>query len=184
MRVISGIYKGRKLKSSRDLSIRPTTDRVKEYIFNILLDFPVDKQVIDFFAGSGSLGIEALSRGARKVSFVEKSYRSVQILKQNLAHLKIPKQDYEILLQDAFTVVRHHHQSYDLCLMDPPFKYPELQHLLDLLFSSSLLVPSGLLVVEHEISNPVAKESNYYNILSQKKIGRSLITIMEHKNDE
>jgi len=183
MRVISGIYKGRRLKSSRDLSIRPTTDRVKEYIFNILLDFPVDKEVIDFFAGSGSLGIEALSRGARKVTFVEKSYRSIQILKENLTHLKIPAEKYQILKQDAFYAVRHVEQSYQLCLMDPPFKYPELQDLLNQLFDSPLLTPDGLLVVEHEVSNPVALESQNYSILSQKKFGRSLITIMEHKHE-
>jgi 16S rRNA (guanine(966)-N(2))-methyltransferase RsmD len=71
MRVISGIYKGRKLKSSNNLHIRPTTDQVKEFIFNILQDFPMNKTVVDIFSGSGNLGIEALSRGAQSICFVD-----------------------------------------------------------------------------------------------------------------
>ena len=87
MRVLSGKYKGKLLKASKDLSIRPTTNRIKETIFNILYDFCNDKNVLDLFSGSGSLGIEAISRGASSVTFLEHSESSMKVLKQNITVL-------------------------------------------------------------------------------------------------
>lgn len=184
MRIISGKYKGQKLKSSKDLSIRPTTDRVKEYIFNILQDFPLNQLVVDLFAGSGSLGLESLSRGASHVLFVEKAPSSIRILKQNIAHLKIPSRKYTILQQDAFKFAREIKEKYGLCLMDPPFKFPFLQNLLDELFGRGFLTKDGMVIVEHEISNPIQIQSGLYTIFIQKKIGRSYISFLEKKQNE
>jgi len=86
MRIISGIYKGRRLKCNNNLHIRPTTDRVKEYIFNILQEFPSNKMVCDLFSGSGNLGIEALSRGANQIYFIDSSNESMRVLKKNIQH--------------------------------------------------------------------------------------------------
>ena len=80
MRIIAGKYKGQHIYSAKNQSIRPTTDRVKEYIFSILNDFVKDCRVLDLFAGSGSLGLEALSRGSSTISFVENSYNSIKVL--------------------------------------------------------------------------------------------------------
>lgn len=181
MRIISGIYKGRRLISSRDLSIRPTTDRVKEYIFNILLDFPHEKTVVDVFAGSGNLGLEALSRGAAMVTFVEKVASSLDVLKKNLQNIGLRPGQYHIVQSDALEWANSTTQSYDLCLMDPPFVYPPLQELLNVVFGRKLLNEGGLLVVEHEITNPIAEESDFYVLLKQKKMGRSLISILEQR---
>ena len=87
MRIISGKYKGRHLYASKNQSIRPTTDRIKEYIFNILDDFPKDSRVLDLFSGSGNLGIEALSRGANHVTFVDIAHSSMKVLKKNLLRI-------------------------------------------------------------------------------------------------
>ncbi len=181
MRIISGIYKGRRLKSSNDLSIRPTTDRVKEYIFNILQDFPQGKNVIDLFSGSGSLGIEALSRGAKFIRFVEKYTASIEILKANLEHVKIPNNHYQIINQDAITFTDEKGIEADICIIDPPYIYPPIQELVDRIFAHNIINQDGLLVVEHELINPIETESNLYQIFKQKKISRSLISFMQHR---
>ena len=183
MRVIAGLYKGRKLESSKDLSIRPTTDRVKEYIFNILQNFPQNKKILDIFSGSGSLGIEALSRGASSVVFVDKAVSSINILRRNLKNLSISKDQFAIVNSDAVEYVNDSGQKMDLCFMDPPYIYPPMQELVDKFFAKKLLNSGGILAVEHEISNPVEQENSLYRIFSQKKIGRSLISFFEEKAD-
>ena len=181
MRIISGIYKGRRLKSSNDLSIRPTTDRVKEYIFNILQDFPQDKNVVDLFSGSGGLGIEALSRGAKFVRFVEKASTSIDILKANLEHVQIPAHHYQIIHKDAIAFADEQSIEADICIVDPPYIYPPIQDLVDRIFEHNVIHRDGLLVVEHEVINPIQQESDLYQIFKQKKISRSLISFMQHR---
>ena len=101
MRIISGLYKGRKLQVGQDLSIRPTTDRVKEFIFNVLQDFPQNKIVADIFSGSGNLGLEALSRGSKHVIFVEKNISSINVLKNNIAGFSLTPSTYTIIQKTA-----------------------------------------------------------------------------------
>ncbi|NOX90843.1 MAG: 16S rRNA (guanine(966)-N(2))-methyltransferase RsmD [Calditrichaeota bacterium] len=184
MRIISGVYKGRKLKSSDDFSIRPTTDRVKALIFNVLQDFPEGKTVVDIFSGSGSLGLEALSRGAKKVYFVDKSSKSLAVLKQNIELIGIPEENYTIIKQDALQFARTADFQADLLLLDPPFKYPELQELIDSLLTSQMMSEKSVLVAEHERINPIQQESKVYEILIQKKMGRSLISFIVKKENE
>lgn len=179
MRVISGIYKGRRLKSSADLSIRPTTDRIKESIFNTLQDFYLNQAVADLFCGSGNLGIEALSRGASKVYFVEKSKTSISVLRENLVQLNIPQDKYEILQLDAMTFVSEFDPSIQLFFMDPPFVYPQLGLLVERLYGNPDISDHTLLVVEHEITNPLEKSMKQYHIFKQKKFDRSLISFIE-----
>jgi len=179
MRVISGEFKGRRLQAGKTLSIRPTTDRVKEYIFNILQDFQQDKIVADIFAGSGNLGIEALSRGAQKVVFVEKSYTSIQVLTKNLEHLGLDGKRALIIQASATDYVKKNHSEIQLYFLDPPFVFPELQKLIDSLTSSDYFIVGNLVVLEHEVSNPINLECGHYKILKQKKMGRSLISFIE-----
>jgi 16S rRNA (guanine(966)-N(2))-methyltransferase RsmD len=181
MRVISGIYKGRKLKSSQNLLIRPTTDRVKEYIFNILQNFPVDKVAVDIFSGSGSLGIESLSRGAKKVFFVDNSNLSLNVLKNNLKSIQIPDEKYQVLQSDAIKFAQKNSQYFDLYFLDPPFKYSPLQILLDSLFKNAILTTESIVILEYEISNPIDEKSKFYEIIKKKKFGRSIINFLVKK---
>jgi 16S rRNA (guanine(966)-N(2))-methyltransferase RsmD len=181
MRIISGIYKGRKLISSDDYSIRPTTDRVKEYIFNVLHDFPQDRRVADIFAGSGNLGLEALSRGATHITFVEVAAGSVQVLRKNLDHIKIPDNCYLIERKDAMDFAKEDISAIELFLLDPPFVYPPLQELINNIFSNRRLNADSLLVVEHEINNPLECPGKDYELLKQRKFGRSLISFLQRK---
>ncbi|MBN2425658.1 MAG: 16S rRNA (guanine(966)-N(2))-methyltransferase RsmD [Calditrichaceae bacterium] len=181
MRIISGQYKGRRLISSEDFSIRPTTDRVKEYIFNILQDFPLQKNVADIFAGSGNLGLEALSRGAKNVVFVEKSVQSIKILQKNIENLKLNSKQFRIENNDAIRFAQTNTENFDLFLLDPPFNYPELQKLINGISGSFYFKNENLLVLEHEITNLIEMENQYYTVIKQKKFGRSLISFLIKK---
>jgi len=183
MRIISGALKGRRLVSSDDLSIRPTTDRIKELIFNVLQDFPQNRHVVDIFAGSGNLGIEAISRGAEKVYFVEQADTSINILTRNLHQLRIPEDKYQIIRQDAAQFAKEMDRNFDLFLIDPPFKYPELQNLIDILVNNQHFQPYSLIVLEHEINNPIETKTDDYHVFKQKKKGRSLISFIERAHD-
>ena len=121
MRVISGKYRGHHLVSFNADHIRPTTDRVKETMFNIVQSYVPDAQVLDLFSGTGSLGIEALSRGAAKVTFVEKSKKSLQILDKNLEKLKVDE-PHQIIQKDVLSFLKTYAgPAFDLIFADPPF---------------------------------------------------------------
>ena len=178
MRVLAGKYKGKKLTGSADNTIRPTTNKIKEYIFNILLDFCENKRVADFFSGSGNLGIETLSRGSKHVTFVDASSNSIKVLNNNLSHIDVKSDQYKIVNRDAIIFSRESKHKFELILMDPPFHYPPLNELMESIFRNNILSKNGILVVEHEISNPVNSDSKLFEIIKQKKIGRSLISFI------
>lgn len=120
MRIIAGKYKGHHLVSFQADNIRPTTDRVKESLFNIIQNEIEGAKVLDLFSGTGSLGLEALSRGAAEVIFVEKSKKSIEILKKNLEKLKI-KDGYRIIQKDVLSFLKSNPDAFDLIFADPPF---------------------------------------------------------------
>ncbi len=180
MRIISGKYKGRHLYSSKNQSIRPTTDRIKEYIFDILNDFIRDCRVLDLFSGSGSLGIESLSRGASHVTFVDIAHSSIKVLKKNLN--RIPIQDHlDIIQKNSLTFLRQNRQSYDLILADPPFKWNHYYELLPLAFLRENLSEYGIFVLESERTHEIEWDTNVYEVIRQKKFDRSLITFFGRK---
>jgi 16S rRNA (guanine966-N2)-methyltransferase len=178
MRIAAGQFKGKKLSASNDLSIRPVTNRLKEIIFSVLNDFFFNKTVLDLFSGSGSLGLEALSRGASHVTFVEKQDSSISILKKNIDVLKINRSLIQIIKSDVLKFLNKNHQKYSLILADPPFKYSMLQQMVNQVFENNILEKNGLFVVHHEIDNPLSTENASYLMLRQKKIGRSLLSFI------
>jgi len=122
MRIIAGKYKGRHLSSFKASHIRPTMDRVKETLFNKWMHYVDEAKVLDLFAGTGSLGLESLSRGADHVTFVEKSNKSITILKENLQLLKVPEQQFSIVSKDVLSFLKNYQEgAFSLILIDPPF---------------------------------------------------------------
>lgn len=178
MRILAGQFKGKNLFAGHDLSIRPTTNRIKEIIFAILDDFCKGKSVLDLFSGSGSLGFEAMSRGASKVTFVEREGKSIQVLKRNLQALPIEPHCVNIIKADALDHSKQSRDSFDLILMDPPFHYPPLQNLVNEIIVNNIMNKRGILVVHHEISNPLLEDKVSYKLIKQKKVGRSLISFI------
>lgn len=121
MRIIAGKYKGHQLVSFQADHIRPTTDRVKESLFNMIQNHIEGARVLDLFSGTGNLGLEALSRGAAEVLFVEKNKKSIQILDKNLNKLKVDE-SYRIVQKDVLSFLKSYEgPAFDIIFADPPF---------------------------------------------------------------
>jgi 16S rRNA (guanine966-N2)-methyltransferase len=150
MRVIAGELGGRKLKSIDRPGLRPTTDRVRESIFNMLsarIDFE-GIAVLDLFAGTGALGIEAISRGAARAIFVEQDRRSVAVITENLRTLGIERRA-DVAPTDVLRYLASTDKQFDLILADPPYAAALFDRLVDEIFSRDRLSPDGLFVLEH-----------------------------------
>jgi 16S rRNA (guanine(966)-N(2))-methyltransferase RsmD len=184
MRIAAGQFKGKKLSASSDLSIRPVTNRLKEIIFSVLTNIFYDKVVLDLFSGSGSLGLEALSRGASHITFVENHNSSIKILRKNVNTLKIDSSLVQIIRSDVLKFLNEDTQQYRLILSDPPFNYSLLQQMVNMVFKGKSLEKKGILVVHHEINNPLCIENVPYLLIKQKKIGRSLLSFLAREKTD
>jgi 16S rRNA (guanine(966)-N(2))-methyltransferase RsmD len=180
MRIIAGKYKGRQLHSAKDKSIRPTTNKIKEYIFELLDDFVIDAIILDLFCGSGNLGFEALSQGAHSATFVDNSQDSLRVLRRNIGQLKIDE-PVKVIRKDMEQFLKRNKQPFDLIFADPPFKWNKFKEMLPLVFKPENLSEYGLFVVESERSHEVTWEGENYEILRQKQFDRSLITFLTRK---
>ena len=150
MRVISGIAKGKRLKAPSGLATRPITDMVKEALFNIWGQKVVEAKILDLFAGSGSVGIEALSRGAREAVFIDNSTAAVKSIKENLSNCRFEK-GYEVYRNDVFKALQRlerQGRQFDLIYIDPPFTKDGLFYsTMEALAETSLLTPDGMVVI-------------------------------------
>ncbi len=158
LRIIAGRLKGRRLAPVRDPSIRPTSDRVRESFFAILREAVLNSRFLDLCAGTGSVGIEAYSRGAREVVFVESG--ALNTLRENLTRCKIT-QDVRILSMPAsraLTRLAEDSKVFDIIFMDPPYDSPVLEQSLDFCSRSSLLAEDGCIVVEHRQTQVLPKQ--------------------------
>src|SRR5262249_19263022 len=156
MRIIAGRFRSRQLKSLKGLALRPTSDRLRETLFNVLADLVPGSRFIDLFAGTGAVGIEALSRGAREVIFVEKHPPAVALIRKNLESLDVRDQ-FRVLAQDGVQALDRlaaepatPHSHLDLVFFDPPYA-DEAQYvnILSLLGKSSLLADGAVVIAEH-----------------------------------
>lgn len=184
MRVISGKYKGRPLVPFQADHIRPTTDRVKETLFNMWMFDVAGAQVADLFSGTGNLGIEALSRGAKHVVFVEKHPKSIEILRQNLTKLKVPAADYTIVNADVLQYLRKYEgEPFGLIFVDPPFTERMADKVLAQVSVSRVFGAETLLAIESERTEKV--EENYADIerYDQRKFGDKILSFFAKKRD-
>ena len=180
MRIISGTSRGRKLVAPRDHSLRPTSDRVKESIFNILQNELEGKVVLDLFAGTGNLGIEALSRGAQKTIFVEKGRQALRLIERNLNQFGL-KERSEILPKDvnrAIGILKQKGESFDLILMDPPYQKGLIQKTLTKLNSDPIFHKDSIVVIEHNRREPLPRILNGWNLIRQRQIGDTVISFL------
>jgi 16S rRNA (guanine(966)-N(2))-methyltransferase RsmD len=153
MRVIAGKYKSRKLLAPAGLETRPTSDRLRETLFNIVSASVLDSVWLDLFAGTGAIGIEALSRGARMAYFVESSKRAARAIRSNLASLQI-EEGWEVIEREAATALRmldSQAVACDFCYLDPPYrKMGDYEQILGFLSQSRLLGANSLAIAEHD----------------------------------
>lgn len=148
VRIIAGKHRGRKLPVLLAEGLRPTTDRVKETVFNWLMHDVLDSHCLDCFAGAGSLGFEALSRGAKSVTLVEKQANIARQLKSNIALLKA--ENAQVIQQDCLSYLSHSQQKFDLVFIDPPFRQGLVEHTASILEEKALLTANAKIYIECE----------------------------------
>ena len=177
MRVISGRYKGRKLVSFTAAHIRPTTDRVKESLFNKIAAHVPSARVLDLFAGSGSLGIESLSRGCESVTFVDSHKTSLKIIRDNLRSLDI-QTGFEICAADVFKYLKKSPvQPYDLIFIDPPFTEKIGDKVMIALSASSHFHPGTLIAIESGTKEPMQEAYPPLQLLDRRPFGDKTLSI-------
>lgn len=170
MRVIAGSAKGMKLKRPSGISIRPTSDRVKEALFSIIGGNLIGSTFVDLYAGSGAIGIEAISRGVDNCIFVDNDKNSINLINENLDKTKL-KNKGRVIFADAkkaLLQMEKENTEADIIFLDPPYNITNLREILTSLLNSTILSAEGLIVVEHDRKNhnwidslPVTKQKVY-----------------------
>jgi 16S rRNA (guanine966-N2)-methyltransferase len=179
MRIISGKFKGHKLVSFEAGHIRPTTDRVKETLFNKLMGLVEGARVLDLFAGTGNLGLESLSRGAAFVDFVEESPKSLAILKKNLQKLKVTS-NYKIHSFDVFKFLKNYEgPAFHIVLADPPFTHVPSDKVAAAIANSKVLGPGSIVAMEAASKEAVADTYPGLIRLDEKKFGDKKLHLFE-----
>ena len=171
VRVIAGLWRGRKLPVLNAEGLRPTTDRVKETLFNWLMMDVANARCLDCFAGSGSLGIEALSRQAQAVFFLEKFATAAQQLKKNLASLKTDNGTVINTDTLAYLAQKNNENPFDIIFIDPPFHHQFVPQILPLLQQNNWLAENALIYVETEKNHPPLPLAENWQIIKEKSAG-------------
>lgn len=178
MRVIAGIYKGRRLKTLEGLSVRPTSDRLRETLFNILAPRIEGARFADVCAGSGAIGIEALSRGAEHVTFVESSLKVARVISENLRHCEI-KTGYRVINRDAIRAAKYfaaENRRFDIIYFDPPYDSDIYSAVMRQIANNNLLAEDGVVIVEHRRQTPLLPNYDQLRPYRQVAQGESLLT--------
>lgn len=171
MRVIAGTARRLLLKTPDGMDTRPTTDRIKETLFNMLMPYLSGAIFIDLFSGSGGIGIEALSRGARKAYFVENSQKAIDCITDNLKHTHLAEQAV-IVKQDVFAAIKGsiREEAVDVIFMDPPYDQQYEKRALELLKDSSFVTEDTLIVVEASLDTDFKYVENLGFTIEKEKI--------------
>ena len=181
MRIISGIFKGKKIFEPKNTNTRPLKDLTKESIFNIIVHsnkLKIDIKnsfVLDLFSGVGSFGIECISRGAKHVTFFENYNGVLPILKKNLSSLKIDEK-YQVIEQNILNGInlKNSINTFDIIFLDPPYKEKNLKKILDNISSEKLMKDNGVIII-HRHKNEKDQLSENLKIIEEKKYGISKI---------
>lgn len=150
MRIIAGVLKGRQIQAPKTHLVRPTTDRVKETIFAIIENIlsMSEASVLDLFSGGGTLGIEALSRGAQRCTFVESFYESIAVLKKNIDKLHLAERSI-IIKNNVDQYITRIKDQFDIIFVDPPYAYNQYEFLAEEIYRNKLLSPAGVMMVKY-----------------------------------
>ena len=171
MRIIAGLAKNRKLKAPPGQDTRPITDMIKEALFNVLANQVSEAVFLDLFAGSGSVGIEALSRGAKQVVFIDSSFNAIKVIKNNLEHCRLTT-GAEVYKNDVFKALDILHKknaSFDIIYIDPPFTNPDIfdEVMLYLDDKPELLDSEGIIIMRTQSKRNLPEQ--YTNLIKKRK---------------
>lgn len=182
MRIIGGQFRGRKLVEFPGADVRPTGDRVKESLFNILTPRLYGARVLDLFCGSGALGLESLSRGAAEVVFNDAAKSSLEILKKNLALLKADKSFYRVVNLDYALCLRTLRGKFDLIFVDPPYRSDVGADVLRLIGEKELLSEGGTVVYERD--EPFGEIPTGWTLTDERKYGRTKLYFFARRAED
>ncbi len=176
MRVITGKARGMKLKTPEGLKTRPTTDRVKEGMFNILQFELEGRTVLDLFAGTGQLGIEALSRGAAHAVFVDERADAVALIRENLRHTRL-EADAEVYQNDYAAYLRSCRRRFDLVLLDPPYAEKSLENAMKSILEIDILSERGIIMTERPAGKPLLVDWPGLERSRDYRYGKTVLTV-------
>ncbi len=186
MRIITGSAKGTKLKTPQGLNTRPTADRIKESLFNILGPRINGAAVLDLFAGTGNLGLEALSRGARHAIFVDHSPVSIGIIKDNAIRTGL-QEKCDVFRGDVLKILlrlQRENKFFDIIFCDPPYNQGWIQQVVAFLDVNSLMNPQGILVLEHSRHDELTTELNVLQVKRMERYGETVLSFLQSRNGE
>lgn len=182
LRIIGGSLKGRKLHSVRGMQVRPTADRLRESIFNILSFHVQDAIVLDLFAGTGAFGIEAISRGAQFAVFIDYSPAAVSVIARNIQLCRIDPQTKIMKwnIRNNLNCIQSFQPAFNLVFMDPPYNRELLRPALFNLQRSNALQANAGLVIEHAAVEPFPQELTAFELRDQRKYGKTLVSFSNY----
>lgn len=181
MRVITGTARGRRLQTLEGNDVRPTTDNVKESVFSIIQFSIEGRKFLDAFAGSGQMGIEALSRGAEKAFFIDQRKQSAAVIKNNLKITGLSDKA-TVLNTDTLSFLSSTNEKFDIAFLDPPYRTGLLQSALDKI--PCVMNKGGMIICEHPIDEELPQCTGDFVIKKNYKYGKIIITIYSHKEVE
>lgn len=183
MRVITGSARGRRLNELKGMETRPTTDKVKESIFNCIQFDVENARVLDLFAGTGQLGIEALSRGAQSAVFVDKRADAVKLIRDNLA-LCCLSEHAQVVCGDSLGYLSSLHARFDIIFLDPPYAGDLLERALAQIAGFDILSPRGIIVAESPLEKTLPALSAPYGVYREYRYGKIKVTIYHRDGEE
>ncbi len=181
MRVIAGKYKGRKLEAPLDMSVRPTTDKVKEALFDILMGETDGAVFCDLFAGIGAIGIEALSRGSEKCYFSDSDRVSVRLIKTNLRTCGI-KEEAQVFACDYRKALRKIPEKVDIFFIDPPYESGVYESCLSQIEILDLLADDGIIITEHDSRTDMPEQTDTLERVKDHRYGKTVLSIYRKRS--
>lgn len=179
MKIISGIYKGRNLSGFDIDGTRPTMDRVKESLFAMIQDNIKESIVLDLFSGSGNLGIEALSEGAKEAYLVDKNIKACKIMRENITKIGIKNANIlNVDYKKALVYFKDNNIKFDVIFLDPPYNTDLIDKSINLISNYNLLSDQGIIVCESNVLDKITYNNNYQKI-KEKKYGDKWVVILE-----
>ena len=188
MRIVGGQRKGHRLKVPKGRQVRPTPDRVREALFSMLHGRTDEASVLDLYAGSGSLGLEALSRGAQRVVFVERNRAVLSVLQENIAHVATSDSQVEVRTGEVLREIRRlaaAQESFDLVFLDPPYERGLVLPTLELLAGAGILKEDATVVVDHPTREEIEKNAiGRLEFMDRRAYGEVAIALYRYKGEE
>lgn len=181
MRVITGSAGGTNLKAPDGLKTRPTADKVKQALFNII-QYEIAGNVLDLFAGSGQLGIEALSRGAEHCAFVDEGREAVEVIRENLRRTHLAEKA-QVIRGDYQTFLKSCRKSFRLIFLDPPYGEKYLENAIKLISEIDILAEGGIIIAERPVEKALNEEFSGLVRSKDYRYGKTIITLFRREKD-